>query len=163
MSVNLEQITAKYIELRDRKTEMAKKHQDEMAPLNTAMETIENWFLNQMQAEGVDSYKTPAGTAFRKVTSSVTMADHEAFKEFVFLPAAQQVVQFMGQMGYISSAPDRDALAIIKLLNSFARWGLVDFRSGKKGIEEFIQESNETVPGVNISQYTTVNVRRASA
>jgi hypothetical protein len=120
----------KYIQLRDKKVEIAEKHKAELAPLNEAMEAIEKWLLTEMEKLGVESVKTPAGTPYKSITKTVKALDMEAFKGYVFSP---------------DSAP---------------KWDLVDFRPLKKGIMEYVEDKGTLPPGLTMDSFTSINIRR---
>lgn len=159
MNITVEQATAKYIELRDRKAQIAERHKTELAPLQEAMASIETWLLDKMNQEGVDSFKTPAGTPYRSVAISMKLEDDAAFKNFVFAPAVQAVVNYLSATGHAVLPVDQEAVA--QIVRDHANWGVVDFRAGKKGIQEYQEESGVLPPGVSTSQFSTVNVRRS--
>ena len=155
----IEEVTKKYIELRDRKAEMAKRQSEEMKPLSDAMDGIESWFLSQMNMLGVDSFKTSEGTPYKSISTSVKMQDAGAFKGHVFAPASEAIVTYLESLGYGASAIDKDTVDM--LLQQKARWDMVDFRAGKKGITEYIEAAGELPPGISVETTATVNVRRA--
>jgi len=158
MTYTAEQVVAKYIELRDRKAAMAKRHSEEMKPITDAMGKIENYLLNQMNMVGCDSIKTCEGTAYKARAASVKASDMEAFKDFVFDPAVCAVERYLTSTGY--DVPPSVADHIAYLLKSMAMWDMVDFRAGKKGITDYIDAEQKPVPGVGVEYVTTVNIRR---
>lgn len=153
-------IIAKYIELRDRKAEMGKRHSDELAPLNTAMEQIENWLMHQMNESGVDQLKVAGtGTAFKANSTSCQIQDATAFKEFVFTPAVEAILNQLDAMGIDTQSIGQEN--IVNTIRDLTRWDMVDFRAGKKGITEYIANENMPVPGVNVNTVATISIRRA--
>ena len=155
----IEDIIAKYISLRDRKAELAKKQAEEMAPINAAMEQIENYIMHQLYTVGCDSFKTAVGTAFKANSTSCQLADPLAFKEFVFAPVANGIVNYLKSCGY--GVRDIDTGAISNIIRDLPMWDMIDFRAGKKGIQEYIANENTPVPGVSVNTVATVNIRRA--
>lgn len=155
----VEEVTAAYIRKRDLKAEIAKRHAEELAPINAAMEKMEQWFLAKMAQDGVDSFKTGAGTPYKATATSVTCADALAFKDFIFEPAVAGVLQYLQSVGYPAGA--HDALAIKNVLMGSEGLKLSDIRVNKKGVQEFMETHKVTLPGVNVTQIATVNVRRA--
>lgn len=155
---NIEQVTAKYIELRDRKSEIAKRHSEEMRPLNEAMENIESWLMDQMNTLGVDSFKTSSGTPYKAVSNSVKMVDGGVFKNYIFAPAVEAAINHLRQAGY--AIPDVEIEALQIILQGKARWDMVDFRAGKKGIIEHFDNTEQLPPGVTVETFAVVNVRR---
>lgn len=156
----VDEILKKYIELRDRKAEMAKRQSEEAAPLSTAMEQIENFLMHTMNTLGVDQLKSAeVGTAFKATSTSCQMADPLAFKDFVFAPATDAVITYLQAAGY--GIRDVDAAAIKNAILTMTKWDMVDFRAGKKGIQEYIANEQQPVPGINLNTVATINVRRA--
>lgn len=153
----VDEVTAKYVELRDRKTEMAKRHAEEMLPYNVAQENIEKWLLNKMNEDGVNSYKTDSGTPYKNVATSVKLVDPEAFKAAIFAPAAETISRSLNHTFGI----DIDVEQIQNIILAGAAWDMVDFRAGKKGIQTRLEETKTLPPGVTIDSFTTVNIRRS--
>ena len=156
---NIEEVTAKYIELRDRKTELAKRQSEEMRPLNEAMNSIESWLMEQMNTLGVDSFKTASGTPYKATQNSVKLADAGAFKGHVFAPAIEALVNYLGASGHPLLPVDRTAIE--QCLQEKIRWDMVDFRAGKKGILEEFEQTQVLPPGVQLESFSVVNIRRS--
>jgi len=155
----MEEVTAKYVELRDRKTEIAKRQAEELKPINEAMSNIEAYFLHQMNELGVDSFKTSAGTAYKANQNSVKMTDAGAFKGHVFAPALQYMNAYLSATGHVLNENDLQAMQMILQENTL--WDMVDFRVGKKGVMEYFENTHQLPPGVAIDTFTAVNIRRS--
>ena len=63
----------KYIQLRNRKTDIENKHKEELAPYVHVMSEIETQLLKHLQDTKLDSVNGPAGTAFKQLSTSVTV------------------------------------------------------------------------------------------
>ena len=72
-----------YIELRDKKAEMKAEFDASVATIQEKMDKLEAKLLEAFQKAGTDSVKTPFGTAYTTVRTSVSAADREAFLQFV--------------------------------------------------------------------------------
>lgn len=156
----IEEIIAKYIELRDRKAALAKKQAEEMAPLSKAQEDIENYLMHQMNTLGVDSLKANGvGTAFKATSTSCQMADPMQFKAFVFAPAIDGMVNYLQATGHALTGSDRER--ILTILRDMPLWDMVDFRAGKKGVTEYVDTEQQPVPGITLNKTATVSIRRA--
>ena len=155
----IDDVVRKYIELRDRKNEISKRHAEELQPLNDGMYAIETWLLNQMNTLGVDSLKTSSGTPYKAVSNSVKLTDAGAFKGHVFAPALQGINNYLHAVGYNLQPVDLEAIQ--SCLQEQARWDMVDFRAGKKGVVEYIESTNQLPPGVQVESSTVVNIRRS--
>jgi hypothetical protein len=74
----VDDVVAAYIKLRDKKTEMERKHKEELAPIKETMSKLENWLQRRLLEEGVESFKTSQGTAFLQSATSATVRDWDA-------------------------------------------------------------------------------------
>ncbi len=157
--MDIEAVVKKYVELRDRKAELAKKQAEEMRPMSEAMETIENFLMHQMNTLGVESFKTGAGTAFKANSNSVQLQDALTFKQFIFTPATDAIYNHLRAIGIDILPVEREKIS--EIIRDMPRWDMVDFRAGKKGIVEYTANENQPVPGVAINTISTVNIRRA--
>lgn len=72
-----------YIELRDKKAEIKAEFDAQVATVQKKMDKLEAKLLEVFQKTGTDSVKTPFGTAYTTVRTSVTTADREAFMAFI--------------------------------------------------------------------------------
>lgn len=82
-NLNIDQLVDKYIRIRDKKAEVQKTQKAELARFDEALHTIERVFLTFMQENNVDSLNTNHGTAYKRVQTSCTIADRDAFLNFV--------------------------------------------------------------------------------
>jgi hypothetical protein len=73
----------KYIQLRDKANELKQKHKEELAPYNDAMGKLELYFQNKMNELDLENLKGHGGVAYQTVQSSVTIADWDAFFDYV--------------------------------------------------------------------------------
>lgn len=155
----IEEVVAKYVSLRDRKAEIAKRQQEELAPIGEAMLNIEAWLLNRMNELGVENLKTASGTPYKANSNSVKLSDPLAFKAYVFLPALEAIHHYLNAVGHSLQPADLESLQ--SCLQEKIKWDMVDFRAGKKGILEYVENNGVTPPGVQIETTTVINVRRA--
>ncbi len=86
------------------------------------------------------------------------MADPVAFKEFVFTPAITGIINGLIAAGYPLN--EVDVFTIKSSLTGLTMWDLIDFRVGKKGVQDFMANEKQPVPGVNITTVATVQIRR---
>ena len=157
MTYSIGDIIKQYIDLRERKAALAKKHDEEMQAFTGPMQTIENYLMHQMNELGVSQFKEEGvGTAFKSTSTSVQMKEPGEFKEFIFEPALNAMCDFLLASGHLA---DKHRLSTI--LRDLPRWDMVDFRAGKKGIQEYQESTEQTVPGVAINTVTTLSIRRA--
>jgi hypothetical protein len=160
MTHDIASIITKYIDLRDRSAALAKKQAEEMEQLSKPMEAIETWLLQQMNAAGCDSLKANGvGTAFKVNKTSMSLKEPEVFKQFVLAPAVHAALQHIAALGINLQPVEQEKIA--EIIRDVPRWDIVDFRAGKKGIQEFEEAGGAQVPGIATSTITTVQIRRA--
>lgn len=80
--MKLDLIVERYVQLRDKKAEMKAAYEASVADLNTGMAKLENAIMATLNEQGVESVRTSAGTAFKSVSTSATVADWDAFKNY---------------------------------------------------------------------------------
>ena len=81
--MNSEQLIQTYITIRDKKAQLKAEQAAAMKPYDEALAKLESQMLELLDQTGADSMKTPAGTAYKSVRTSVTVADREAFMDYV--------------------------------------------------------------------------------
>jgi len=81
--MKLSEVVQKYIELRDKKAELKHAYDFKVAKIDEAIDKIEAKLLEVFDGAGMDSVKTPFGTAYASTRSTASVADREAFMEFV--------------------------------------------------------------------------------
>ena len=81
--MKISEVVAKYIELRDSKATMKAAYDEQVANVDKKLNLIEAKLLEYFDKTGVESCKTEAGTAFRSVRNSASIADKDAFMAFV--------------------------------------------------------------------------------
>jgi len=81
--MKLSDLVQKYIELRDKKYELKHQYEFKAAQLDEVLSKIESKLLHVFDSAGMDSVKTEFGTAYASTRSSSSVADPEAFMQFV--------------------------------------------------------------------------------
>lgn len=81
--MKLSEAVTLYIQLRDKKAQMKSDFDASVAPINDKMEKLEAKLLDVFNKTGMDSVKTEFGTAYTAVRTTASVADREAFMEFV--------------------------------------------------------------------------------
>lgn len=81
--MKISELVAKYIELRDKKSEIKAEYDAKVAKVDEVLNKIEAKFLEVFESTGMDSVKTEFGTAYSSLRTSASIADREAFMEFV--------------------------------------------------------------------------------
>lgn len=77
------QIVEKYVMLRDRKAELKAAYDASVKDIDVAMDRVESYLLNTMQEMGVDSFKTPFGTAYQSLKTSASVKDWPSTLAFI--------------------------------------------------------------------------------
>ncbi|MBS3785163.1 MAG: hypothetical protein KGY78_12055 [Anaerolineae bacterium] len=80
---SLDEVTRRYVALRQRKAEMEKAHKEALKPLNDAMEKLENYMQKKLDELGADSVKTPHGTPYKSMQESITVADRDTWLQYL--------------------------------------------------------------------------------
>lgn len=81
--MNITEVVEKYIALRDKKAALKRDYEAKVEAIDQMLDKVETLLLTNMQEQGVDSYKTPAGTAYKSVRASASVADRESFMRFI--------------------------------------------------------------------------------
>ena len=79
----IDQIVAEYIQFRDLLQDLDKRHDEKRAPLVEAQEKLTGVMQEYLDQLGADSIKTPDGTCYSKVKYSASLADPQAFMDYV--------------------------------------------------------------------------------
>jgi phage host-nuclease inhibitor protein Gam len=81
--MKLSEAVALYIKLRDQKAEAKAQYEASVAPLTEKMDKLEAKLLQAFDSTGVDSVKTEFGTAYTSTRTTASVADRDAFMDFV--------------------------------------------------------------------------------
>lgn len=81
--MKLSDAVAIYIKLRDQKAQMKAEFEAQVAPIQDKMDKLECKLLDVFNQTGMDSVKTEFGTAYATVRTTASIADRDAFMEFV--------------------------------------------------------------------------------
>lgn len=83
MEINVEQVIAAYMKLRQSKEEIEREAKEKVNELKVKMEKFEAWLREKANEQGVTSFKTKAGTAFLTTTDFANVADWDAVLDFI--------------------------------------------------------------------------------
>jgi hypothetical protein len=81
--MKMSDLVAKYIELREKKAQYKAEYEMKVAKLDEVMDKIEVKLLEVFDQTGMDSVKTEFGTAYTSTRNTASVADREAFMDFV--------------------------------------------------------------------------------
>lgn len=73
----------KYVKLRDKKKEIADAHAAQIAPFDAAMDRLEGYMLEALNASGLSSMKSVHGTAYKSLRTSAKVIDMGDFLGYV--------------------------------------------------------------------------------
>jgi len=76
--MKLDELVGKYVEARDKKAEITAAYKEKVAKIDNVLDKIEAVLLQQFEALGTDSVKTPCGTAYKSTKTSYQVADWDA-------------------------------------------------------------------------------------
>lgn len=102
MALQVDDVIAACIQLREQKEDLAKRHKEELAPINERVQKLEAWLHKQLIDQGLQNFKGKSGTAFLQTSTSVKVEDFEALLawiqsqnawEFLEKRASKSVVQ----------------------------------------------------------------------
>lgn len=79
----VENVVTAFMKLRQERDTIKRDADNKMAALNEKMAAMESWLLEKMEKEGVSSYKTKNGTAFKTTTDFANVADWDALLQHV--------------------------------------------------------------------------------
>lgn len=79
----MDQVIAAYLHLRTEKEKMAKRHKEEMAPLNDQMNKLLAWTQKQLQSQGQRNARVDSGTAFLQTDVSASVSDWDELWNFI--------------------------------------------------------------------------------
>lgn len=91
--MKLSELVGKYIELRDKKSQIKSEYEAKVAKLDETLSQIEGALLKTFDAAGMDSVKTEFGTAYTTVQTMATVADPDVFRQFVKENDAWEMLQ----------------------------------------------------------------------
>jgi len=131
--VNVDDLTAKYIELRDRKAKIKKEAEDAEAALSALQDAIGDKIREIMHEMGVTSLKTAHGTAYIAYRESATVADWDVLLGFIKKSEAWDLLERRVSKSAVKDRMEED-------------------RNGNY--------HQEPPPGVNFVRIEGVNVRR---
>lgn len=141
-------LTKLYLRLRATKDDVKRQASARLAPIDHGMAMLEAHFLAKMNEMQVDSLKNEAGTPYRSTRVSITVADNQAFVDFVLSSALEALP--------VAEAAREKIKQVIVDSGQFA---LIEARASKSAVEAYLEETSELPPGLNRREEATVNVR----
>lgn len=90
--VDMEKRVEQYVKLRDLKSEIEERHKSELAPLNQAMDDLQEELARGLDMANADSIKTACGTASFTTKASASIQDMDAFWTWVVTQSAFDLI-----------------------------------------------------------------------
>lgn len=134
MDVNIDQLCAKFVELRDRRTAIEKQAETDKAKLTKIMDAIEDKIKAIMHEQGTTSLRTPHGTAYITHKESATVADWDTLLDYIIKTENYNLLERRVSKTEVRNLMDED-------------------RNG--------QYQNPPPPGVNFVRFEAINIRRS--
>lgn len=91
---NIEELVAQFVKLRDKLKEADKAHKDKTKDAREYLEKLNGKLLERLNEIGGESVKTSEGTVYRTTRRSASIADGEAFRQFVIAHEAFDIVDW---------------------------------------------------------------------
>lgn len=80
---SMEKLVSAYIKIRDARDDIKREADDKIKGLEAEMQTLSTAMLDLFKEQGIDSAKTPFGTAYRSVKSRFWTNDWEGMYDFI--------------------------------------------------------------------------------
>ncbi len=91
MDINV--IVSKYIQLRDKKSELKAEYDAKVAKIDEVMDKVEAKLLEHFAATGLESVRTDSGTAYKSSRVSATVADWDSLLSHVLTTENYQLLE----------------------------------------------------------------------
>lgn len=146
-------LTKLYLKLRAGKADLTEQSKKKLAPVNMGLDLLEGYFLNKMNELNVDSLKNEAGTPYKSNKVSITVADNDAWIDFVLTQALEG----------LPVKPEAKE-GIKNLIIGSGMLSLIEARASKTAVESYMtpvegEPSKDLPPGLTRREETTVNLR----
>lgn len=90
--MKLDELVGNYIKLRDKKAQIKAEYDAKVDQIDALLGKIEAALLKKFEETGQESARTEAGTAFKSVKTSCTVADKDAFMAYVKAQGAWELL-----------------------------------------------------------------------
>lgn len=91
--MKLDEMVTAYIQLRDKKSEIRAAADSKLAKIDEVMGEIEATLLAQFDEQGLDSVRTPIGTAYKQTKTMSSIGDWDSFIEAVIATGNTQLIE----------------------------------------------------------------------
>lgn len=91
---NIDDLVSQYVRLRDKIKEAEDAHKAKLKDAKEHLEHLNNTLLERLNQVGGESVKTSSGTVYRTTKRSASIADGDAFRQFVITNEAFDLVDW---------------------------------------------------------------------
>ena len=113
LSGDVDGFIRRYIQIRDKKDEIKKRHTAELRPYNDALEALDAGFLKLLNDTSLDNVSAKgAGTAYKKVTKRATIKDGDSFRRHVIGAELWDLVDWRANAPAIQTAINETQLEV---------------------------------------------------
>lgn len=130
--IDIEQYIRVYINIRSKKEDLVKQHEEQVAKLDEKMQLIKEKLLEEFEKTNAESVSTSVGTAYRKVKTTHTTNDWESFYNFVLENKAPDLLQKRIHQGAMKEWLEANPTLVPEGLNTFSNFEITIRRKGKK-------------------------------
>lgn len=151
----IDQVMQIYQEAKEALELLAKRHAEELEPLNKRMDLTKAWMLDYLNKQGLENARTAHGLAYKSNVMSATVDPEGGWNnllEYIFKDGITRVLDAIE-----GGMTDREAL--VKFFEAPAL-SLLNRAVNKTAVKEMLEQGVQ-VPGVKIATVTNLNVRRA--
>lgn len=135
----------KYLALRNKVADIKKAHIAQLAPYNTAMDTLEGWMLEALHSTGSQSVKTAVGTFYKTTVTSVTCHRWSDTLDFIRETEAWELLDArVNKTAAKAILEEKAQEAELKRVNGVP-----------------VDPASLTIPGVTVTTEIGLNVRKA--
>jgi hypothetical protein len=120
--MNIEDLVDKYVRLRDKIKVLNDDHKAKMVPFNEALDTLNGILLSHLTTIGAETAGTKAGTVYRTMKKSATLADGEAFRRYVVETASWDLADWKANAVAVADFIEKNEGAIPPGVNYTTRY-----------------------------------------
>jgi hypothetical protein len=103
-TTNVEQVVAAYVQLRDWIAEQKRLYEERVEPRKAQLEQLNSILLRYLNETNQTAARTEAGTAYKKVWTSATVRDKEAFRRHVIGSEAWDLIDWRANKTAVTEA-----------------------------------------------------------
>ena len=153
--LTIDRVLAGYIAAKDEAEIVAKRHADELAPIQKRLDLCKAWMQKYLTDQGLDNAKTAHGQCYLSTVMSATVDPEDGWEKllrFVLEAGLSRVLDALEQ-----GVPEEQGMDMFLQEPALA---LLNRSVNKTAVKE-LMEQDKLVPGVKIAHVTNVNVRRS--